>query len=271
MELVIFYILMLCIGTVFGSFFTLAVYRIPLHQNITHKHSYCPNCKHKLGFWDMIPIISYIFLGGKCRYCKTKIRARYLFLEVFTGILFLVWTISLNINFYIIETSKLVYLVVSLLYVSGLIIIAGIDKEKISISKPILLYEIILISTYIIYLYIVENINIYRYVIYLLAICLLLIISNKIYKKKIKDNYSIDIVILSVLISIFTSEINFIITVIFTLIIITFIQILKIIKTKSNKIVKKDNKNEKKLPIGYYLCFSNVLVTIIINFIACRW
>ena len=100
MEEIIFYLLFFVIGTVFGSFFTLAVYRIPLHQDITHKRSYCPNCNHRLSFWDMIPIFSYICLGGKCRYCKEKIRIRYLFLEILTGIVFLLFAMSLNINFY---------------------------------------------------------------------------------------------------------------------------------------------------------------------------
>ena len=66
------YFIIFCIGAVFGSFFTLAVYRIPLGQDITHTHSYCPTCKHKLKFLDLIPILSYTFLGGKCRYCKNK-------------------------------------------------------------------------------------------------------------------------------------------------------------------------------------------------------
>ena len=45
---IILYILLFCIGTVFGSFFTLAVSRIPIGQDITHERSYCPNCNHKL-------------------------------------------------------------------------------------------------------------------------------------------------------------------------------------------------------------------------------
>ena len=65
-------------GTVFGSFFTLAVHRIPRKEDITHERSYCPNCNHKLGFFDLFPVLSYIFLGGKCKYCSNKIRPRYL-------------------------------------------------------------------------------------------------------------------------------------------------------------------------------------------------
>ena len=42
-------------------------------EDILIKHSYCPNCNHKLGFFDLFPVFSYIFLGGKCRYCSTLI------------------------------------------------------------------------------------------------------------------------------------------------------------------------------------------------------
>ena len=75
-----------------------------------------------------------------------------------------------NINILNLETSKLVYLVVGLLYLAGIIIIAGIDKERVSISKPVVLYEIVLLAIYMIYLYVVEKANMYRYVIYLLFI-----------------------------------------------------------------------------------------------------
>ena len=80
-------------GITFGSFYTLAVYRIPKGQDITHTRSYCPKCNHKLSFWDMIPILSYVFLGGKCRYCGQKIRPRYLMLEVMSGIVFVLFAI----------------------------------------------------------------------------------------------------------------------------------------------------------------------------------
>ena len=61
----ILYILIFCIGTLFGSFFTLAVYRIPLGQDITHTRSYCPNCNHKFlqqYFLDSSPFIIILFL-----------------------------------------------------------------------------------------------------------------------------------------------------------------------------------------------------------------
>ena len=80
------YVIIFIIGTVFGSFYTLAVYRIPKNIDIVKKHSYCPNCNHKLGFFELIPILSYICLGGKCKSCKQKIRIRYLLLELLVDV-----------------------------------------------------------------------------------------------------------------------------------------------------------------------------------------
>ena len=94
------YTIFFMIGAILGSFFTLAVHRIPIGQDITHERSYCPKCNHKLTFLDLIPILSYIFLGGKCRYCKNKIRPRYLILEILSGITILLFVISLKINIF---------------------------------------------------------------------------------------------------------------------------------------------------------------------------
>lgn len=270
MEIVIFYLLIFCIGTIFGSFFTLAIHRIPLHQDITHERSYCPKCNHKLGFWDMIPILSYIILNGKCRYCKSKIRIRYLILEVITGIVFLLFAMSLNINFLEIEISKLVYLLFGLLYIVGLIIISGIDKEKHEVTKSLLLYEISIISIYMIYLYVVEKANIYRYVIYLFVIILLLIVDNIFLKKRLKNNYTINILILSIIMSVFTYEIQFIMTVIFTLLSIGINNILIKIKENKNKIVKKDKNNICEIPIAFFLICTNIIMLIVTNTLACR-
>jgi len=87
---VIYYILIFTIGTLIGSFLTLAIHRIPLKQDILIKRSYCPKCEHKLTFMDLIPVWSYIFLRGKCRHCKNKIRPRYLIIEITCGAIALV-------------------------------------------------------------------------------------------------------------------------------------------------------------------------------------
>ena len=100
---IVLYIYIYIIGVVLGSFFTLAIHRIPRKQDITHTRSYCPNCNHRLNFLDLIPVLSYIFLGGKCRYCHEKIRPRYLIIEVLSGIaflLFVIWCVVYKYNIY---------------------------------------------------------------------------------------------------------------------------------------------------------------------------
>lgn len=77
-------------GLMFGSFFTLAIYRIPRRIDIVKSRSYCPNCKHKLGFFDCFPILSYISTIGRCRYCKRPISIRYPLIEFASGMAFLI-------------------------------------------------------------------------------------------------------------------------------------------------------------------------------------
>lgn len=168
---------MFAIGATLGSFYTLAVYRIPIKQDITHKRSYCPKCNHRLNFLDLIPILSYIFLGGKCRYCKNKIRPRYLILEISSGLVFLLYTISLNIDLLNIEYKKIVALAFGMLFFSAIFIMIGIYKEYKKIQKSVFNFGIIVEIIYMIYLYIL-NTSIYRYIIYTLMLVLMLILNN---------------------------------------------------------------------------------------------
>lgn len=265
----ILYLLIFCIGTVFGSFFTLAVYRIPLRQDITHTRSYCPNCNHKLSFWDMIPILSYTLLGGKCRYCGQKIRPRYLLLEVLSGIVFVLFALSFKLNMlhiFIGETQVLAYLIAGFLYIVTLFIVAGIDKENIKVEKPVVLFGFVCVVLYMIYLYIVgiEN-NIYRYVIYIVIFAILTFLSTIYLRKKVKDNYPIDILLLLILMLIFTYEAVCIYTIIITLLAIAMQLLLQKVNKRKNKSVKEEKK-ERKIPIAFYMCVANIITLIVTNF-----
>lgn len=265
----ILYLLIFCIGTVFGSFFTLAVYRIPLRQDITHTRSYCPKCNHKLSFWDMIPILSYVFLGGKCRYCGQKIRPRYLMLEVMSGIVFVLFAFSVRLSIFdiiFLDKQLIAYFITGLLYIATLFIIAGIDKENVKIEKPVLLFGFICVTIYMIYLYIVGiNTNVYRYVIYLIVFGILTIINTIILRKNAKGNYTIDILLLLTFMLSFTYEFVCIFSVIITLIAISLQLIIKNILAKKSKCVKTEVKEYTKLPIGFYLCTANIITLIVSN------
>ena len=89
MEL--YYIVLLFIlGAMLGSFLGCMGYRIPNKIKTTFPSSYCENCKKTLKWYMNIPIISYIFLKGKCAYCKTKINPLYFYTELLCSILFVV-------------------------------------------------------------------------------------------------------------------------------------------------------------------------------------
>lgn len=264
------YIYIFIIGITFGSFFTLAVYRIPRGEDITHTRSYCPKCNHKLSFWDMIPLFSYIFLGGKCRYCKNKIRPRYFILELCSGLVFVLFALSIKLNLNITNVSIIVYFIFGLLYIAGLFIVSGIDKEKMQIQNEVILYLTAVESIYIIYLCIVEKTSIYRYVIYLALLAILSMVNTIYYKKKLKNNYTIDCLILLTLILIFTYEYCSILTVICTLLTIAIKLLIDKINEKRTKYVKRTNKNA--IPIGFYLCVTNIITLIATNFIIFyRW
>lgn len=85
-----FWICLFFIGACFGSFFKVVVYRLPLNKSIIKGRSYCPNCYHQLSWYDLLPIISYLWLRGKCRYCLRKIGISHLIIESIGGILFVV-------------------------------------------------------------------------------------------------------------------------------------------------------------------------------------
>ncbi|MGN1269439.1 MAG: prepilin peptidase [Clostridia bacterium] len=263
----ILYILIFCIGALTGSFFTLAIYRIPLKKDITHERSFCPNCNHKLSFFDLIPILSYIFLGGKCRYCKQKIRPRYLLIEILSGLVFVLFAMSLRINLFTTNISTIVYFIVGLLYFTTLFIIAGIDKEKIKIEKSVLLFGYIIQAIYIIYLYIVEkNTNIYRYVIYLTIICVLILLDTFILRKKVKNEYAIQVLLLCMMFLIYTFEAVTYLTILLTLLTIAIKILLQKLLTKKHKTVIKTEKKQTIIPVGFYLCISNIICLLIANF-----
>nr|WP_255298445.1 A24 family peptidase [Brevibacillus dissolubilis] len=75
-------------GLIFGSFFNVVGLRIPLRQSIIHPPSHCPKCQRRLPWYDLLPVISYLYRKGRCGSCQTVISAIYPLVELMTGILF---------------------------------------------------------------------------------------------------------------------------------------------------------------------------------------
>lgn len=105
-------IFVLIIGLCIGSFLNVCIYRIPREESIAFPPSHCTSCGYELKATDLIPILSYLFLKGKCRKCGQKISIKYPLVELLNGLLYLLmftkFGLSLNFIFYSILTSLLI-------------------------------------------------------------------------------------------------------------------------------------------------------------------
>ena len=257
---IIIYVVIFLIGIVFGSFYTLAVYRIPKGQDITHTRSYCPKCNHKLSFLDLIPVFSYIFLGGKCRYCKEKIRPRYFIIELISGISFVAIAFLMDLNIENITIIKIIDFAFIALYLTFVIIMAGIDKENRQKIKSITMYGVIISIIYIVYLCIIDQTSIYRYGIYLLFYFIILILDTFTLKKKSENKYTYNILLTIITISIFTGEYITILSIMTTILSIIIYELINKIKNRKDKI--KDKKISENISIGFYLSIPNIIFLI---------
>ncbi len=256
---ILLYILIFIMGTVFGSFFTLAIYRIPKRQDITHTHSYCPNCNHKLGFLDLIPVFSYIFLLGRCRYCKEKIRPRYLIIEILSGVLFLLVAYLMNISIDNLKVTVLAEGAFMALYLCFVFIMAGIDLENRKIEKSISMYGILLSIAYIVYLCIVEKDSIYRYIIYLVFYILILILDTVTLKRYAKNSYVHGVILTAITMVIFTGEYVMINTIIMTSLAVAINLLLHKIQNIKKKVRREEKNYGKDVDYGFYLGVSNIV------------
>lgn len=108
------------LGTMIASFLGVVIFRVPNDMSIIKPNSFCPNCQKPIKWYDNIPLISYIVLGGKCRYCKSKIGIGSFLLELLGGLLFLFAFIFYKLSFDLLFVLPII---------SILIVIAGIDMK----------------------------------------------------------------------------------------------------------------------------------------------
>ncbi len=83
-------------GLAIGSFLNVVIFRLEKGEEIIFRPSHCPHCSHNLQARDLIPVVSFLFLGGKCRYCRGKISWQYPLVEAATGLIFLlIWNLGI--------------------------------------------------------------------------------------------------------------------------------------------------------------------------------
>ena len=97
---ILFYVMVFGFGIVIGSFLNVCIYRIPKKEDIVKINSHCMSCNYKLKWYDLVPIFSYLILGGRCRKCKTKLSIQYPLIESLNGILYVlvIWVNGVSIE-----------------------------------------------------------------------------------------------------------------------------------------------------------------------------
>ncbi len=157
----VYYFFVFLFGLIIGSFLNCLIYRLELSNSAHYKkwaglswlngRSYCPHCKHKLTWQDLIPIFSYFVLRSKCRYCQKKISIQYPLVEISTALVFL---LIFNYQFPIINelsilNSQTFINLFFLFYVSSVLIIIFVyDLKYYLIPDKILLPAIIIVFIY---------------------------------------------------------------------------------------------------------------------------
>ena len=134
-----FTIVLFLIGVCLGSFFNVCIYRIPNKKSIVNPPSHCYNCKTRLKPLDLVPILSWSLLRGKCRHCGQKISLRYTLVELLTGILFV-----LVYSIYGLKIVSLYYIVL----ISLLVIISFIDLDHYIIHDEIIIFGVLVSTTF---------------------------------------------------------------------------------------------------------------------------
>jgi len=127
--------IVLALGLVIGSFLNVVIYRLPRGLGYVRGRSFCPKCKHKINWFDNVPVISFLILKGHCRFCGKRISWQYPLVELLTGVLF-----------YLSYLSHLSFL--SYLLICGLVVIFFIDLEHQIIPDEIVIPLSILFLVY---------------------------------------------------------------------------------------------------------------------------
>ena len=117
-------------GLMIGSFLNVVAYRLPRGESLVAPASHCPGCETPIRPWDNIPLLSWVFLRGRCRSCGVRISPRYPLVELLTGVLFAVVAAVHGLH---------AELAVELPFVAMLIAVADIDLEHRVVPNKILL------------------------------------------------------------------------------------------------------------------------------------
>lgn len=259
------YIIIFLMGIFFGSFAALAIRRIPKKRNITNKKTTCPHCNHEFGFIDSIPVLSYIFSKGRCRYCGKKIKSDSLIIELLMGLASVGIYYSLHKMWGTMSLMTLTEYLYLMIFATTLAIIAGIDKNNKKIYKPIIFIGMLLGLVHIVFLYFAKNatiIGLYRYVVYFCFVLALSIFTGR--HKYYKYRYILEILMICLYINTFVVTEVFLITAVLTMVLLVFnIIMLKNTSKVDESDILAENEKKMEIPIAYWLCISTIIALMI--------
>lgn len=136
-------------GIVIGSFLNVCIYRIPLGESVAKERSHCMHCGHQLSWYELIPIVSWLALRGKCRKCKAKISVQYPLVEALNGILYvLIYYVhgfaAMNPKVAVDSVMSLIESGIYCLMASALIVLSVIDERTGEIPVGINIFLLVL-------------------------------------------------------------------------------------------------------------------------------
>lgn len=145
------YIFVFILGLLIGSFLNVCIYRIPKEESVVFPSSHCMSCGNRLKPLDLIPVISYIFLRGRCRYCKAKVSLRYPLVEFMTGVTFLSIVLKYEFTYEFFAYAFLMSVLIAVFFIDldhmiipdGLVIaglIGGVITIIYNIFRPLEIY-----------------------------------------------------------------------------------------------------------------------------------
>ena len=213
----------------------------------------------------MIPVISYLALGGKCRYCRKKINSSYFWTELLMGLISVGIYISIHGIWGTMSILTLTEYLYMMIFITTITIVAGIDKNNKTIYKPIIFVGCLLGTVHMIYLYIINSATIasmYKYIIFFAIICILALFTTK--YRYFKYRYLLEIMMICIYINMFVVSEVFLITAVLTMVFLLLSIAIKRRKTTiDNSDILAENDLGLDIPIAYWLCISNIIAMLI--------
>lgn len=141
----LFYFFIFIFGTFIGSFLGVIIYRLPRNESIIRGRSHCDHCKKSLTPFDLIPVFSFLFLKGRCRYCKTKLSWFYPLVEIVTGTLFVL--AALYVGSITVELFYYFFIISSLIVLFFIDLKHGILPFSVIVSATVVAFVYLLLNT----------------------------------------------------------------------------------------------------------------------------